>query len=257
MQPTSGEMLEEAIREYQAALDCPTRDARLERFQRAELLFAGVIEAASNRDGRSTPAGCSPELLVNAGNAALGAEHLGPAVLAYRRALSLDPDHRRARQNLHHARSLLPDWVPRPEEGGWLDTFFAWNTRMSSAERRSLAALMFVAAAGLFAASLRWRRAAVTESGDSARAGLDPAAGLRDSGRLSRPSHGGGGDRCGGRRARRGLDQRPGAGANRCPAARRWTRWSGVKTGLASDWRTGARRGFPLPRSNSLLSGRV
>jgi hypothetical protein len=151
-------LLGEAIREYRSALDCPDRDERLERFHRAELLFS-QLAAEPGRGNTTSPAGIrNADLYVNLGNAALGAERLGAAVLAYRRALLVDPDHRRADQNLRHARTLLPDWVPRPEQGGLLHTFFAWSTRLSSAERRTAAAAAFLAAAALGALAIRWRR---------------------------------------------------------------------------------------------------
>jgi hypothetical protein len=53
---------------------------------------------------------------------------------------------------------LLPAWVPRPDEGGLLDTLFAWRERLSVSEHRLLAALLFAVAAGLAAATLRWPR---------------------------------------------------------------------------------------------------
>jgi tetratricopeptide (TPR) repeat protein len=117
----------------------------LEEFRRAERLFARVLE-----DGFQ-----SPELYTNLGNSALQAEHLGAAVLAYRRALRLDPDHARALQNLEHARELMPEWVPRPEAGGLLDTFFFWHRTLSTAERSLAAAACFALAALLVAASIR------------------------------------------------------------------------------------------------------
>jgi len=70
--------IEEAVASYGRALDTPERDRRLEGFRRAERLFARVAADA--------PA--NPALQTNLGNAALQAEHLGTAVLAYRRALA-------------------------------------------------------------------------------------------------------------------------------------------------------------------------
>jgi hypothetical protein len=93
-------------------------------------------------------------LWTNVGTAALQAEHLGTAILAYRRALVLDPDHRHAHQNLAHARDLLPAWVPRPESRGFLDSFLAYEKSLSAGERRGAAALAFLAAALLLGAAL-------------------------------------------------------------------------------------------------------
>jgi hypothetical protein len=149
------ERLDEAVGEYRAALDCSDREQRIAKFRRAELLFARLAEG--DQDG-ADGAIHNADLYVNLGNAALGAERLGPAILAYRRALALDADHHRARQNLLHARTLLPDWVPRPSEGGLLDTFFAWRHRLSAGQVRVLAAVAFLMAAALVACAIRWRQ---------------------------------------------------------------------------------------------------
>ncbi len=149
------QLLDEAVQEYRAALDSSDLDVRLERFRRAELLFARLAEGDPDDPSDGIR---NADLYVNLGNAAMGAKHLGPAILAYRRALLLDPDHHRARQNLAHARTLLPDWVPRPEEGGLLDTFFAWTGRLSPAELQTLAGLAFLLTAALVAVSIRWRQ---------------------------------------------------------------------------------------------------
>lgn len=139
----------EAVETYTRALDTADRDARLAAFQRAEHLFADVAKAGAR----------SPELYTDLGNASLLAEDLGAAVLAYRRALLLDPDHPSALQNLAHARSLLPAWVPRPDPPGLWDSFFSWRHALLPATRELAAALCFAAAALLVAASIRWRRA--------------------------------------------------------------------------------------------------
>ncbi len=105
------ELLGRGVQVYAAALDTADRGARLEAFRNAERLFA----AAASK-GPSTA-----ELQVNLGNAALAGERLGPAVLAYRRALRVEPTHPQAAQNLDHVRSLLPPWVPRPEPAGVIE----------------------------------------------------------------------------------------------------------------------------------------
>ncbi len=140
---------EAALTAYQESLGIEERDRRLAAFGEAALLFARVISdgAAENAD-----------LWTNLGNAALQAERLGTAIHAYKSALRLDPDHRRAQANLIHARRLLPGWVPRPEEGGALDTFLFWHRRLSPAERSTLAALSFLLAAAFIAVGIARRK---------------------------------------------------------------------------------------------------
>jgi tetratricopeptide (TPR) repeat protein len=141
---SKGSTLEQALAAYAAAQATSAAADRPAAFARAERLFSAA--AASG--------GASAELWTNVGTAALQAEHLGSAVLAYRRALALDPDHRHARQNLEHARTLLPAWVPRPEGGGFLDSLVAWQHAMSPAEKRGAAALAFLAGAAMLGAAL-------------------------------------------------------------------------------------------------------
>ena len=144
------EIVPPAVAEYDRALTLDDRDARLEAFERAELQFRRAIEEGTRENA---------DLWTNLGNAALGAEHLGSAIHAYRTALRLDPDHRRARGNLDHARTLLPGWVPTPEEGGALDTFLFWHQSMSPAERGVLASFSFLVAAAMLAVGIARRRA--------------------------------------------------------------------------------------------------
>lgn len=137
-------LIQEGLEAYAQGLEGESRDARLEGFRRAELLFA----EASDRGARSAA------LYTNLGNAALQAEHLGRAVLAYRRALSLAPGNLQASQNLTHARKQLPQWVPTPSEGGALDSFFFWHRSVSYDERALLASLCFLLTALLAAPAI-------------------------------------------------------------------------------------------------------
>lgn len=139
----------EAVETYTRALETQDRDARLAGFRRAERLFADVAATGAH----------SPGLYTNLGNAALLSEDLGASVLAYRRALLLDPGHARAIQNLDHVRSLLPGWVPKPEPPGLLDSFFFWHHTLPPSTRGLAASLCFAAAALLVAASILWRQA--------------------------------------------------------------------------------------------------
>jgi tetratricopeptide (TPR) repeat protein len=146
--PLNASLIEEAVASYGRALDTADRDPRLEEFRRAERLFA---RAAENAPG-------NPALYTNLGNAALQAEHLGTAVLAYRRALAIDPDHPRAVQNLEHARSLLPEWVPKPTHHGLIDTFFVWHQTLARSDRALGGAGAFALAALLVACAIRFRQ---------------------------------------------------------------------------------------------------
>jgi len=142
------QFLEEAVREYHGALNATQKDRRMEHFRRSQRLFAQVIE-----EQRVVNA----DLYANFGNAALQAADVGSAILAYRRALVLEPGHRRARQNLDHARELLPDWIPRPKSRTLLDTFFFWQRTLSRSARSFGASLAFAVAAMLLAVAIRWR----------------------------------------------------------------------------------------------------
>ncbi len=137
----------EAVEMYASAQGLTDREARLAAFGRTERLFQSVID-----DGAE-----SADLYANTGTAALQAERLGPAVLAFRRALALDPDHARAQLNLTHARTLLPPWVPRPEGTSVLDSFFFWHRTLSAAERAAAAALCFFLAAAALGHAIRWK----------------------------------------------------------------------------------------------------
>lgn len=141
--------LGEALSQYARALEESDRDARLAIFARAESGFVSVA-------GRHAK---NPALQLNIGNAALQAEHLGQAVLAYQRALRLDPDASAARQNLAHIRSLLPSWVPRPEPSEGFEALFFYR-QLPSALRFDLAAGCFLFAALNFAISIRRREGA-------------------------------------------------------------------------------------------------
>lgn len=147
--------LAEGAAAYQSALVEPSRDARLAGFDRARRLFASLVESGIE----------TPSLYVNLGNAALQSEDRGTAILAYRRALALDPDQLAARQNLESVRAELPAWLPRPETetgfGGFLD-----ERSWPRSARSRMAALVFLAAAFAWALAVRrpagpWRALAL------------------------------------------------------------------------------------------------
>ena len=143
------EMLGDAIKAYGEAHELTDPEARLARFTRSQRLMQQVIS-----EGQVVNA----DLFSNLGNAALGAQQVGRAILAYRRALQIDPGHAKAQQNLNHVRSMLPGWVPQPPTRTLLNTFFFWHQMLSRSGRALVAAICFAAAAVFLAIALRWRR---------------------------------------------------------------------------------------------------
>jgi len=138
-----------ALDDYAQALAESGRDARLAGFSRAEQGFAsltadGVVSAA---------------LFTNLGNAALQAQHPGLAVLAYHRALRLEPDAVAARQNLAHLRTRLPSWVPRPDSSEGAQTLLFYR-QIGTQTRSLISAMCFVLMAGCIALAVRRREGA-------------------------------------------------------------------------------------------------
>src|SRR5690606_29119674 len=84
-----------------------------------------------------------PELLADWGNAALGAQDLGRATLAYRRALALDPGVSRAERNLSWVRNRMPSWLPRPHGAGAAELLFFWNGYLAVPTRHLIGAVAF------------------------------------------------------------------------------------------------------------------
>jgi len=140
----------DAVEAYQIAMGAKQTDERIEQFSRAQRLFAQVIEDSDIRNA---------ELYMNLGNSALQAQQLGPAILAYRRALTLEPGYAQAAKNLAHARTLLPNWVPSPESDTLIDTFLFWTRMFSISTQALTASLFFALASVLFATAIRWKLA--------------------------------------------------------------------------------------------------
>ena len=145
---TLADTLSAAVDSYTEGLNTEGRDPRLAQFRRSQRLFSSVAERGVD----------SADLYTNLGNAALQAEDLGTTVLAYRRALRLDADHPRALQNLDHARSLLPAWVPRPQPAGVFDSLFFWHRTVPAPVRELAAAACFALMSLAVAAGIRWRQ---------------------------------------------------------------------------------------------------
>jgi len=139
--------LDAALTAYGLGMQSEDRDTRVQRFAEAERLFRAVLEQQ----------GKSASLWTNLGNSALQAERLGPAILAYRRALILEPDYARAKQNLTHARERMPEWLPTPRRSGLLDTFFFWHQTLSRSTRATAAAVSFAGICVLASAGLLFR----------------------------------------------------------------------------------------------------
>lgn len=136
--------LQQALEAYAQALAEPARDARLAGFARAERAFASLVE-----DGVETAA-----LWTNLGNAALQAQQPGRAVLAYHRALRLDPAAGAARQNLEHVRAGLPSWVPRPKSAEGAQALLFWSS-LDSGPRSLVLAAGFAAMCGCVLLAVR------------------------------------------------------------------------------------------------------
>ena len=125
--------VEDARGLYRSAIEEPDRLRRVRLFASAERAFRPL--AAANAD--------APELQVDWGNAALGTQDAGRAVLAYRRALSTAPDNDRALANLAWVRDRLPVWLPRPAADGALDSLLFWRDRFSVAQLHLLGGAAF------------------------------------------------------------------------------------------------------------------
>ncbi|MAI77476.1 MAG: hypothetical protein CL917_00885 [Deltaproteobacteria bacterium] len=147
LEAISQDRLSQALESYDQGMQSDDRNARMQKFRQAERLFQAALEQQE----------ASAALWTNLGNAALQSERIGPAILAYRRALILDPSYDRAKQNLAHSRSLMPEWIPTPNQGGLLDTFFFWHTTVARSTRASLAAIAFAGVSLALSASLLLR----------------------------------------------------------------------------------------------------
>ena len=137
--------VEMARETYQAALEEFDRLRRVRLFANAENALRPL--AAAHRH--------APELQVDWGNAALGAQDPGRAVLAYRRALKTAPDNERARANLAWLRDRLPGWLPRPATAGALDSLLFWREAFTAWQLHLIGGAAFAVGVLLLAP---WRR---------------------------------------------------------------------------------------------------
>ena len=126
-------VLEEARESYTLALAETDRLRRVRLFAAAERALRGL--AAAHPEAAA--------LQVDWGNAALGAQDVGNAVLAYRRALAQVPGHAQAAANLAWLRDRQPRWLPRPASTGALDSLLFWRQRFTTSQLHFAAAVAF------------------------------------------------------------------------------------------------------------------
>ncbi|MBF0109890.1 MAG: tetratricopeptide repeat protein [Magnetococcales bacterium] len=137
--------LDEAIGLYLKAQEERDPSARRDGFRQSARLFRELA------DGMTPHAA----LHTNLGNAALQGGDLGQAILAFRRALVLDPGHEQARNNLHHARDTLPPTIPRPATDD-LDLLPIPGMNMrSTTGRAALEGILFFLGAALVAIAVQ------------------------------------------------------------------------------------------------------
>ena len=148
--PDDSAAAEQARALYREALDETDRLRRVRLFANAERAWRPLAAAHPH----------AAEMQVDWGNAALGAQDAGRAVLAYRRALRTAPGNDRASANLAWLRDRLPIWLPRPASAGALDTLLFWRDRFTVAQLHLAGGIAFaIGALGLAAGQLRRSRA--------------------------------------------------------------------------------------------------
>lgn len=126
--------LEQARGIYAQAMSSEDRAQRLDGFKKAALIFKALATEHPEAAG----------IVVDWGNAALQAQDLGQAVLAYRRALALEPQNSQAQKNLHFIRFQILNMKGDELEGhNALSTVFFLNDSLSVGVRRLLAAVFF------------------------------------------------------------------------------------------------------------------
>ena len=139
--------LDDANEMYRTALDTSDAGQRVERFRRAMLGYQEVID----RMGRSATA----SLYVNLGNAAVQADEIGRAVLAFNRALYREPGNDQAFVNLEQTRRLLPEWCRWNASRHPLQALFFWNNSLTRLQVDVGASLLFLVGALFLAMRVR------------------------------------------------------------------------------------------------------
>ena len=142
--------LDRAVVSYHKGMELTDDDAKVESFRQSRRFLQKIADESGNE-------AATPNLYWNIGNASLLSRELGPAVLAYRRALLLDPDHAGARANISHAREQLPAWVPRPDTNALADNLLFFHSSLATEEKSLFAAIAFFMTVTLLALSI-WKR---------------------------------------------------------------------------------------------------
>jgi len=120
---------------------------------------AGFRKAAETWESLEAEARTSTNLQTNIGNARAFAGDLGEAVLAYRRALVIDPENERARDALRSIRATI-GIEAREEEAstGLVRTLFFWHDALAFTTRRALFGAFWIGGLALALLAIRRRR---------------------------------------------------------------------------------------------------
>lgn len=147
--------IQQANAAYQMAFEIKEVGERVAAFRKAELAFASILDQPADAE-RAVE--FDAELYVSWGNAAALSGQRGAAVLAFRRALQINPFHSRAQKNLEHVRAQLPAWTQSEAERKLgIHSLFFWKTWWEDSLIGSMAAITFAFAAVLLGISIRKR----------------------------------------------------------------------------------------------------
>lgn len=146
------DLIQQAIQEYDTAMETSEPVARRERFRRSQILFRKAIDLQKGQ-GRGAP---SALLYVNYGNASLQAEDYGHAIAAYRQAISIDPANSKAKNNLTYVRRLVPDWVRQIESDSPFPSFFFWKRFVSRSTVIMWSSILFLMTVLIWGSSLKF-----------------------------------------------------------------------------------------------------
>jgi hypothetical protein len=138
----------QAVNLYRSAMENENSQDRLAAFRQSEIAFRDLIESINNPTAK---------LMTGWGNASLQSRNNGFAVLAYKRALRLQPDNAQARENLEFLREQLQVWEHDTQKKGMFGTLFFWCRFFGDEEIAAVAGLFFVMGCGLVAVTIRFQ----------------------------------------------------------------------------------------------------